>query len=253
MSSGLTVPVDSLRLMVVIRPSLIPAIWSLYPSARSCTAFSPNMLGQVATASRRAAASLGIADDAQPGLQPRVRFDIPGKLAGIAYPFRCHNDACLLALRGVRVDRPVDGFPVDRHLGHKYDLRAGGQPYHGCDEAPFPAHDLYDENAVQRRGCVPDLVDSGYVSVDRRIEADGLVGAIHVVVYGRRHPGDCHIRHLAQRLRSPERAVPADDDQPFDVFGCQVPAGYLDHICILEIRATARVEYGPARMYDVAD
>ncbi len=129
----------------------------------------------------------------------------------------------------------------------------GSQAYHSCDEAPFPAHDLYDENAIQCRGGIPDLVNSGYVRVDSRVEADGLVGAVHVIVDGRRHAGNRHIRHLAQGLRSPKRAVSADDDQPFDAFGCQVPASHLDHVFILEIRAPARVEHGPARMDDVAD
>ena len=102
-----------------------------------------------------------------------------------------------------------------RDLGHQDAVAAAREPGVGGQDAAAAAHDLDHERALVARGGVAHLAHGVADGVERRVEADGRVGAGNVVVDGARDPDGRHPARV-ERLGAAVRPVAADDDEPGD-------------------------------------
>ena len=66
-------------------------------------------------------------------------------------------------------------------------LRAVGNAAPEGDIAGMTAHNLDDAAALMAGGCITDLVDGFHGCINRRIEADGIVGAGDIQIDGSRN------------------------------------------------------------------
>ena len=167
-------------------------------------------------------------------------------------------------------------FPVvaGRALGDEERVGAGGDRPHQREVAAVPAHHLDDEGALVARGRAADGVNRLGDAVERRVGADGHVGAGGVVVdradqadnrqprmaRGRRRvdlaPGHQFldmIRPLAAKhVRPGERAVAAHHDQAVDAVPQDGAGGLQAALPRAELLGPRRPDHGPAALDDAA-
>ena len=103
------------------------------------------------------------------------------------------------------------------------------------------------------RGRVAQLVDRLHDGVQRRVVADGRVGAAQVVVDGARQPHNRDVVLLCEDVGTGQRAVAADDHQCVDAGRHHVLIGRLASLCRHELLAAGRLEDCAALLDDVAD
>ena len=102
-------------------------------------------------------------------------------------------------------------------------------------------------------GGVADFVGALHNGVQRRVVADGGVGAVQVVVDGAGQADHREVELVGKDARAGERAVAADDDDGVDaVAACHV-VGQLAAFGGLELLAARRLEDGAAALDDVGD
>src|SRR3989304_7849776 len=101
---------------------------------------------------------------------------------------------------------------VARALGdlrNKDFQRTASYPGLKSDEARVPPHNFHEEDVLQRECCVADAVDGLKGSVHCGIEADGVVRAIDIVVYGGRYVHNNGVGLLTYRCRTAKCAIAA--------------------------------------------
>src|SRR5690606_40588983 len=121
-----------------------------------------------------------------------------------------HDDAVVLSQLLSLDDPLVDGVQIVRDLGDQDGLRTAGQTGPQGDKAGLPAHHLHYVDPLVASGRVPDLVDPVDHRIDRRVKADGNVGAGDVVVDGGGNADGGHA-HRGQGHCPAERPVAADE------------------------------------------
>ena len=130
--------------------------------------------------------------------------------------FGDHHHAVVLAVVVVVLEQRADVVDVDVLFGNQDDVRAAGNAGGIGDPAGIAAHHFDDDDAIVRVGGGVDAVDGFGGNHDGRVEAEGLVGAVDVVVdgLGNAHAGDAV---LAQKERHRLRVVAAERDQRVDL------------------------------------
>ncbi len=167
----------------------------------------------------RPASALDVAEDGDARLEPGRGRHRRGDGRCRRPALGDDDDPARLAPGASFLDLSAQGF--ERHvLFREQDLlaAAGQGDLHG-EPAAFPAHDLDDENALEGRRRVPDLVDGVQGDVDGRVGPDGVFDAGDVVVDRGRDADDREAVSRGQDAGAGEGAVAADDDESFDRTG----------------------------------
>ena len=120
------------------------------------------------------------------------------------------------------------------------------------EEARVPAHHLHEEDAVVARCSVPDLVDTFHNGVQRRIVANGRVGAVEVVVNRARKADYCHIVLTCKQLGACKRTVASDDDERVYAELLDIGISLFPAFRRAEFLAPRGLEYGAAALHRVA-
>src|SRR5919107_3176339 len=98
-------------------------------------------------------------------------------------------------------------------LGDEYHVGPAGQAAVGRDPACVPAHDLYDHHAVVRLGRRVQAVYGLHDGVDGRVEAEGEVGPVEVVVNRLRDADEVQSVLVPHVARCAQRPLAAADDE----------------------------------------
>jgi len=96
--------------------------------------------------------------------------------------FGDNHDGCIRPTFVATGERLADLTDVEGFLGHKGDRGAAGDPGPGGDVAHVATHDLNDHDAIVRLGCGVESVNRIRGDLDSRVETEGALGAINVVV-----------------------------------------------------------------------
>ena len=154
-----------------------------------------------------------------------------------------HNDMRLLADPGL-LDRGQDLIKFQRQFGNMDQLGAAGITRHQGEVAAMPTHGLDDENAPVTAGRVTQAVDCLQDGIQRRIHADGGIGAHDVVIDARGNP---HHRKapIVQRRSACQRTVPPDHHQPTDAVAGQHVQCPLLHLRLLEFGQARAAQESP--------
>src|SRR5690606_31826550 len=126
----------------------------------------------------------------------------------------------------------------------------------GCmqsDKTRMPPHYFYKEQTVVRICCVADLVYRLHGSVHRRIETDGEIRSVEVVINSAGQADDGDIGILCNELQGAgQSAVAADGDEGVNVVVHQIfvslPAAFGRHKTL----AARCFQYGATPVDDVA-
>src|SRR6266545_1926992 len=167
-------------------------------------------------------------------------------------PLRHHDDGGALPARlpGEHILR--DLIEIHRALGDEDHVRAAGETAVEGDVAGVTSHHLAHDDAAVRLGGGVEPVDRLGRDRDRRVEAEGVVGAGQIVVDGLRDPDDLHPR-LEELLRHPEGVLPPDGDDGLDVVLRNVAEDRLHASLTLERVRPRGAEDGPAEVEDARD
>lgn len=129
------------------------------------------------------------------------------------------------------LEAPLHRFANVRHVERFFRdhrvVRAAGHARVQRDPAHVAAHDLDDEDAVVRLGRGVQPVDGLGSHGDGRVETEGVVRGVDVVIDGLGHPDDRH-PVVREPLRPLERALAADRDERVDVRLRQVAPHRVD-------------------------
>ena len=192
-------------------------------------------------------------EDGDPGLEARPRRHRGGHGGGCGAPFGHDDDPARLSQSPAFLDllaKSVDGYVF---LGQEDLFAPAGQgDLHG-QPAALAAHHLDDEDTLEGRGRVPDLIQGIEGDIDGRVGADGVVDAGDVVVDRRRDADHREAVPLGQDPGPRERAVAADDDEAVDPPRADLGQGRLLPLCGEERLFPGRFEDGPAEPDDVGD
>src|SRR5665648_202108 len=205
--------------------------------------------GEYAVAGRGCAATLNVAEDGHPGLAAREPLELLAQ-------DRAHAPQPHVA-EGVGLARSQDGFfgsgvpgelgafadHNDREvlpsflatryqLGHLFDGQgalgdqdgvgtAGYAGHHG-DPAGMAAHDLYHHSPVVRLSGGVQPVDGLGGHADRGVEAEGIVGAGKIVVYGLGHAHDLQAEVTVPLHGHAQSVLAADRQHRVDPLGLDV-------------------------------
>ena len=170
-----------------------------------------------------------------------------------AFAFGDDDDAAFLAAGSSHVESSPDLAEVHGRFGDDDFLGAAADAGVEGDVSGGVSHDFDDEEAGVRGGGVADLVDCVEGGVDRGVEADGVVGAVEVVVDG---AGDADALDAVledEFVEAVERAVPADDDEAVDVAFLDGLVRLLSSFRGEEAWAACGLDDGAAVFDDVAD
>ena len=143
--------------------------------------------GQNAVVAGRRAAPLDMSESRDAGLVVRYAlFDLGGyvhraaQVASLGYD----DDAGGLVLAPLELEVFAQALDGGGYLGYQSGLCTGRDSRVEGDEAGVTSHYLHEEGQVVAVGRVAQLVYGLYGSVYRRVETDGEVGSVDVVVYG---------------------------------------------------------------------
>ena len=198
-----------------------------------------------------------MAQDRYPHIEFRILFPdtfciVHRAACAILVAFRHNDDGTVLALADAAPDELGELVDVGAVFRNDGGFSTGGDGTVLRQEAGVAAHHFHEEDAVVRGGGVADLVDAVDDGVERRVVADGRVGAIEIVVDGAGQADDRDVVLTGQFLRSGERAVAADDDQRADMILFQGLIGLVAPFHRTEFIAAGRLEDGAAALDGVA-
>jgi len=166
-------------------------------------------------------------------------------------PFGDDDDTAHLAhaVRFVEVHAQV----FQGHVVFRYENRFGTGSQAGVqgDEAGVTAHDFDDCYAVVGIRRIANAVDALQDRVDRRIKANRIFCAIHVVIDGTGND-DSRNALLAQRLGTAHRTVAADDDEGVNVIFADIGSGFLLCLFFHEFQAACRAQHRAATVDNTA-
>ena len=235
--------------------------------------------GQQAVARRGAAAALDVAQHGGARLVARELFDNHGHLRaggdaivvddvlqflmlltelaqiggqGAERALGKDEDHAALAAQNAPLHALGDFLDVPWKLGNHADFRAAGQRCVQRDVAAVAAHDGQHAGALVGIAGLANLVQAFAGSVQRRVEADGVIGVGQIVVDGSRH-ADGGKAQPGKRLRALVGAVAADADQSLDAQIVQIAHGQLLNLQIVEVHAARGAQEGAAAVDFVRD
>ena len=162
-----------------------------------------------------------------------------------------HDDWRIVALEAPD-DVVAHLVQVKLDLGDQDHVGPAGEPGVERDPAGVPSHHLADQRPLVALGGRMEAVDRGHRDVDRRVEAEGVVGGGEVVV-DRLRNADYLDSPVEQLGRSAEGVLAADCDQAIDTIGFQVLRDRLRPAVLLERIGPGRAEDRPAARQDPAD
>lgn len=113
------------------------------------------------------------------------------------------------------------------------------------------AHHLHHGRPVMGSGGIADAAHRFEDRIDRRIVADGLFRAVHVIVDGGGHDGSGDAQ-LLQGRGACHGAVPADDDEAVHAAAAEEVSGPGLRLLFAEGRAAGRFQHRAAVMDDAA-
>ena len=163
------------------------------------------------------------------------------------------HDGTVLALADAPPDKLgklVDIGTVFRNDGR---FRTGSDGAVLRQEAGVAAHHLHEKDAVVRGGRVADLVDAVDDGVERRIVADGRIGAVEIVVDRAGKADHRHVVFAGEIFGAGKRAVAADHDQGVDMVVVQHFKGLGAAFRRPEFLAAGGLENRAAPLDDIAD
>src|SRR5690606_19598662 len=144
-----------------------------------------------------------------------------------------------------------DLVDVEVPLRHQDHVGTAGHPGVQRDPAGVPAHHLHHQAAVVALGGGVQPVDRLHRDVHGRVEAEGVVGGVQVVVDGLGYAHHLHAL-LVELGGHPESVLPADRDQRVHALGDQVRLDLLHAAVDLERVGTGGAEDGAATREDAA-
>ena len=162
------------------------------------------------------------------------------------------HDRRVLALAEAVVDEFAQLIDLGLHFGDDGRFAARGDGAVEGQVARRVAHHLNEEEPFVARSRVAQLVHRLHDGVERRVVADGGVGAAQVVVDGAGQPHDRHVVFAGEDRGARERAVAADDHQGVDAGGRHVFVGRAASFGGFELTAACGLEHRAALLYDVA-
>ena len=131
-------------------------------------------------------------------------------------------------------DELADPLQVEGQLGDQDHVGAAGEAGVEGDPAGMAPHHLDDQHALVALGGRVQAVDRLHRDVDRRVEAEGVVGGAEVVVDRLRHADDPDAALGVQSRGDAEGVLTADRDQAVDPFLRQVCDDPLGAAVLLE-------------------
>ena len=162
------------------------------------------------------------------------------------------HDAAVLALAYSAPDKGCQLVDVGLVLRNDGCFRSGGYCTVLGEEACVPAHNLDEEDAVVARCRIPDLVDTFHNGIQRRVVANGRIGAIEVVVNRARKADYSHIMLTCKQLGSCQRTVASNDHERIYAELLDIGIGLRPTFRRAEFLAPCGLEYGAAALYRVA-
>lgn len=128
----------------------------------------------------------------------------------------------------------------------------GNAPVKG-NVAGIPAHDLNKEEPVVGIRGIPDFVDAFHHRVGGGIKADGIIGAVEVVIDGSRQAYHGYGVFLRKDVGTPEAPITAHDDQGLDIALGKVLVGFAAAFRGAELLGAGGFEDGTPPVYDIPD
>ena len=203
---------------------------------------------------------------------PPIRSTVPGAppleqgyfTADRARALRHHHDAEALPGGIACTDGVADLLDIEGDLGDQDDIGGARDPAVQRDPARVPSHQFHHHDALVALGGGVQLVDRLGGGADGGIEAEGLLGALHVVVdrlghadHGQSLPGqvprDLHAAVAANGDERVESARAERRDQLVGAVGLPArPIGVGDDVAEW-IALVGGAEDGAAEMHDAAD
>ena len=212
--------------------------------------------GEDAVEGCRGAAALEVTEDGHAHVIVGIfLFHALGEAHGAAGDggFGDEHDRRVLRFAEAVLDQFRELVDVGRDLRDDCCLGSGGDGAVEGEEAGVAAHDLDEEEALMAGGRVADLVDAVHDGVQRRVVADGRVGAVEVVVDGAGESDDREGVLVAEDAGTGQRTVAADNDERVDSAALQHVIGTLASFGGLELLASRGLQDCAAALDDVRD
>ena len=221
-------------------------------SQQAVDGFLSETAGHDGIVSRRGPAALDIAEDGQIRRQIRMFLDIIDDVRPFGSAFSDDDNAAqfLHAVRFFQVT--AKGSQIYGMFRNQDCFGTGSHAGVEGDETGFAAHDFDDGDAVVGEGRIADFIDRFQNSIDRRVEAQGILRPHHIVINGARNRNRRESQP-AQCLGTTHGTVATNDDESIYFQFTQISNGFFLRFFFFEFQAAGCPKHGTTAMDDSAD